>query len=146
MDLVHAANADGEQELLLRLDIEASLGLSLALQADGLLLLSNRGSLNQTHVPCSRPRMLCPMCATPVKVHLRAILLDILLSPLEDGRARGAGLLLGLNGRGGLLSSPLLVPLPLLCEQLCKSRRTQPHTTDCGYTSRRLTHQGRLAF
>ena len=39
MDLVHAANADGEQELLLRLDIEASLGLSLALQADGLLLL-----------------------------------------------------------------------------------------------------------
>ena len=31
VDLVHAADADGEQELLLRLSVEATLGLGLAL-------------------------------------------------------------------------------------------------------------------
>ena len=39
VNLVHAANTNGEQELLLWLDVEASLGLGLTLQADRLLLL-----------------------------------------------------------------------------------------------------------
>jgi hypothetical protein len=39
VDLVQTADADGEQQLGLRLDVEATLGLGLALQADSLLLL-----------------------------------------------------------------------------------------------------------